>query len=84
MMRGPINIRFIKHNLDKVEILKVSGPVKLRRCVYRGACTSSTHQVPSVHPWDISANRKSNAITTIDAPVEDGHDKASLFFGEYV
>jgi len=77
-----VETEFIKHNLDKVETLKVSGSVKLCHCVYRGACTSSTHQAPCVYPWDISANRESNAITTVDAPVEEGHDKASLFFTE--
>jgi len=79
-----VGTEFVKHNLDKVETLEVSGSVKMRHCVYRGTCTSSTHQVPCVQLWDISANRKSNAITTVDTPVEEGHDEASFFFAEYV
>jgi len=44
----------------------------------------ATHQIPGVQRGHVAADRKRDAVTAVNAPIENGHDKAPLFFREPV
>lgn len=38
------------------------------------------HQIPGIQFGNIAADRKGDAITAVNAPIENGHDEAPLLF----
>lgn len=56
----------------------------MRKSNTKEAITEITHQIPGVQRGNVTTDRKGDPETAVNAPIENRHDEAPLFFREPV